>query len=101
MQKLLQLDFPYPGPFSHEMAEALTELADSITKEPGFIWKIWTENERTKEGGGIYLFEEEETAKAHLDKHSARLKEFGVPEVHAKIFDINEDLSRITCGPIG
>lgn len=48
--KLIQMDFPTPeGPFKEEMAEAYKELAESITKEPGFIWKFWTENEETKE----------------------------------------------------
>ena len=101
MLKLLQIDFPFSGPFGYQMAEAKKELAISIAEEPGFIWKIWTENESTKEGGGIYLFENEETAKAYLDKHTARLKGFGVQEVHTKIFDVNETLSNITNGPIG
>ena len=101
MLKLLQIDFPFSGPFGYQMAEAKKELAISIAEEPGFIWKIWTENESTKEGGGIYLFENEETAKAYLDKHTARLKDFGVQEVHTKIFDVNETLSNITNGPIG
>ena len=30
MPKLLQMDFPYTGPFGHEMTAALTELANSI-----------------------------------------------------------------------
>lgn len=101
MPTLLQIDFPFSGPFGDQMAEALKDLAVSITGEPGFIWKIWTENENTKEGGGIYLFENEKTAKFYLDKHTARLKGFGVQEVHAKIFDVNESLSSITNGPIG
>ena len=101
MSKLLQMDFPHSGPFGSQMVEALTELANSIVEEPGFIWKIWTENEDTNEVGGIYLFENGETAKAYLDKHTARLKGFGVAEVNAKIFDINEDLSKITNAPIG
>ncbi|WP_178974872.1 monooxygenase [Marinobacter piscensis] len=96
MAKLLQIDFPFTGPFGSEMAEALKGLAVSITEEPGFIWKIWTENAAEKEAGGIYLFETEETAQAYLEKHTARLKELGVEKVNAKIFDVNEDLSRIT-----
>ena len=82
------------------MAEALSDLAQSICSEPGFIWKIWTENEAAQESGGIYLFESEETAKAYLIKHTERLKEFGVTEINAKIFDINTDLSAITKAPI-
>ncbi|MFP3978779.1 MULTISPECIES: monooxygenase [Marinobacter] len=100
MAKLLQIDFPFTGPFGSEMAEALRDLAVSITEEPGFIWKIWTENESEKDAGGIYLFKTEETAQAYLEKHTARLKELGVEKVYAKIFDVNEALSKITAGPI-
>ncbi|WP_298446823.1 monooxygenase [uncultured Marinobacter sp.] len=100
MAKLLQIDFPFTGPFGSEMAEALRDLAVSITEEPGFIWKIWTENESEKDAGGIYLFKTEETAQAYLEKHTARLKGLGVEKVHAKIFDVNEALSKITAGPI-
>ena len=41
MAKLLQIDFPFAGPFGDDMAVALRELAESIASEPGFIWKIW------------------------------------------------------------
>jgi len=98
--KLLQIDFPFTGPFGTEMAEALKELAISITEEPGFIWKIWTENASEKDAGGIYLFRTEEAAEAYLEKHMARLKSLGVDKVHAKIFDVNEALSAITGGPV-
>ncbi len=100
MTKLLQLDFSYPGPFGEEMAEALTDDAHTISAEPGLIWKIWTENASAQLGGGIYLFETEETAKAYLEKNAARYKELGIPELNAKIFDINIPLSKITRGPI-
>ncbi|WP_256473621.1 monooxygenase [Aliidiomarina quisquiliarum] len=98
--KLLQVDFAFNGPFGAEMAAALTDLAASITQEPGFIWKIWTENESAQEAGGIYLFESEATAKAYLAMHSARLKNLGVTEVNGKVFDVNTPLSQITKGPL-
>ncbi len=98
--KLLQVDFAFNGPFGAEMAAALTDLATSITQEPGFIWKIWTENESAQAAGGIYLFENEETAQAYLAMHSARLKSLGVAEVKGKIFDVNTPLSHITKGPL-
>ncbi len=64
-------------------------------------WKIWTENEAENAAGGIYLFENEETAKTFLDKHTARLADLGISGVRAKMFDINETLSRLTKAPIG
>jgi hypothetical protein len=101
MAKLLSIDFPYPGPFENQMADQLSDLAHSISEELGFIWKIWTENKNTKEAGGVYLFKDEETAKAYVEKHTARLKTLGISDIRIKIFDVNEKLSKITYGPTG
>ncbi|MDU6486750.1 YdhR family protein [Escherichia coli] len=46
-------------------------------------------------GGSIYLFTDEKSALAYLEKHTARLKNLGVEEVVAKVFDVNEPLSQI------
>jgi len=37
MRTILQVDFPYEGPFGEEMASAMAELAESIALEPGFL----------------------------------------------------------------
>ncbi|QYJ99700.1 monooxygenase [Shewanella alkalitolerans] len=100
MSKLLQVDFAFEGPFGQEMAEQLVGLAESINQEPGIIWKIWTESEKDKLGGGIYLFEDEASARAYLAMHSARLKAMGVDEVRGQIFDINLPLSAINKAPL-
>ena len=100
MNKLVQIDFPFAGPFGSEMAEQLSGLAESINDEPGVIWKIWTENEHAKQAGGIYLFESEQTANDYIEKHTERLKGFGISEVNAKIFDVNQALSKINQGPL-
>lgn len=83
------------------MSNALVDLAKSINQEPGMIWKIWTESEKDKLGGGIYLFEDEATAQAYLEMHVARLRKMGVVEVRGQIFDINVPLTTINQGPIG
>jgi hypothetical protein len=98
--KLVQFDFPFQGPFGDDMAAALKDLAESINGEPGFLWKIWTENAEAKEGGGIYLFEDDASAKAYVAKHTARLQAFGVTTANAKVFDVNQQLSRINRAPI-
>lgn len=97
--KLLQVDFEYHGPMGETMSNALVGLAESINTEPGLIWKIWTENETDKLGGGIYLFEDEISAKNYLEMHSKRLKSMGVAEVRGIIFDINHPLTQINQGP--
>ena len=95
---LLQLHFAFNGPFGSEMSRQLVELAESINQEPGCIWKVWTESEKNQEAGGIYLFANEETALAYLNKHNARLKSLGVNEVICKIFDVNEPLTALNHG---
>ncbi|MFD6856084.1 monooxygenase [Rhodococcus sp. NPDC060090] len=97
MPYLLQMDFPTEGPFGPAMTEAFTELAESINDEPGFLWKVWTENSDTGEAGGVYLFESRETAQRYLDKHTGRLGGFGIT---AKIFEVNEALSAINHAPV-
>jgi len=98
--KLLQVDFDYHGPMGKEMSNALVGLAESIKQEPGLIWKIWTQSEINKIGGGIYLFEDETSAQNYLNMHSSRLKEMGVAKVRAIIFDINQPLTSINHGPV-
>ena len=100
MPYLLQVDFPYPGPWGDEMTAALCGLAESIAGEPGLIWKLWTENPAASEAGGIYLFQDLPSAEAYLAMHTARLKGFGVPQVNGKIFQVNETLSRIDRAPL-
>jgi|SRR5690625_8039095 len=100
MAYLLQVDFKHDGPFDKEMVAAFSDLARSINEEQGFIWKIWTENEETKEAGGIYLFESKEDAENYLKMHSKRLEGFGVATVNAKIFKTNDALTAINHGPV-
>lgn len=98
--KLVQMDFKYTGPFGSEMTEAMKGLAESISKEPGFLWKIWTENKENQEAGGIYMFSDEESAKKYIAMHSERLGKFGITGINAKIFDVNIPLSKIDNGPV-
>lgn len=99
MPSLLQIHFNFPAEM---MGPALTAaampLAESITREPGFISKIWTENPRTGEAGGIYLFEDEGSALAYATMHEQRVLAMGASAVQYKVFDVNEPLSRLTKG---
>ena len=100
MPHLLQVDFPYAGPWGAEMTIAMDDMARSIAQEPGLIWKIWTENQQQGEAGGIYLFDKASQARAYLDKHARRLAGFGIPVVNGKIFEVNEPLSLMNRAPL-
>jgi len=65
------------------------------------IWQIaLTENEQTKEAGGIYLFESKEDAENYLAMHTKRLNGFGITNVNGKIFETNDALTTINNGPL-
>ena len=96
MAYILQVDFPHDKIFGEEFSKAFVDLANDISSEDGLLWKIWTENEATKEAGGIYLFSNKEDAKRYSAKHTARLESFGYKNIRAKIFNVNEPLSLIT-----
>ncbi|RLL46718.1 monooxygenase [Oceanobacillus piezotolerans] len=100
MAYLVQVDFPHEGPFGDEMATAFTDLAKNIAQEKGFIWKLWTENEETKESGGIYLFDTKEDAENYMEKNRKNFDEFGIKGASMKLFKVNEQLSQITQGPL-
>ncbi len=97
---LLQIDFPSHGPWGEDFTKMASDLAHHINKTPGFIWKIWTENSRTGDCGGIYLFQDEGAASDFLKEHLVRLESMGIKNVRAKVLDVNEGLSSITRAPI-
>lgn len=99
MTVLLQIDFPFQGPWGSAMTNEMKGLAESIAQEPGLIWKIWTENPDNHEAGGIYLFEDQASAEAYLAMHTRRLQSFGVSQVNSKLFFVNAELSKIDRGP--
>jgi hypothetical protein len=100
MPTLLQIDFPMQGPWGEEMAGAFRDLAELIGRVPGLRWKIWTENREASEGGGIYLFDDAASAQAYLDEHTKRLNGFGIADIRARLFDVNEPLTAVNHGPL-
>ena len=92
---ILQVDFPFQGPFGDEMTTAMKGLAESIATESGLVWKIWTEDAEGKRSGGIYLFDNKVDAERYRDMHCQRLTSFGIENIDAKIFAVNIALSGI------
>ena len=100
MAVILQVHFPFDGPFGEAMVKAMTPLARSINDEPGLIWKIWTEDEQAGRAGGVYLFATRKDAEAYRQMHTARLEGMGVTGIEAQVLEANEALSAINGGPI-
>lgn len=100
MAVIMHVDFPHKDVWGKEMAVQMKELAESITNEPGFIWKYWTENKKENMAGGVYLFDTRENAENYLKMHTQRLGQFGYTDIRGKVFEINEELSAICKAPL-
>lgn len=67
-QQIIQINYGYSGDMPAEREaykEEKEEIAEGIAEFPGLQWKIWPFNKDRKEGGGIYLFEDEESAEEY------------------------------------
>lgn len=95
MTQLLVFEFPSTGPFGAEAEAAYADLATDIAGQDGLIWKAWTEDPQRQVAGGVYLFEDETSAQAYVEKHTARLAGFGITDITATSYQVNEGLSLI------
>jgi putative monooxygenase ydhR len=100
-QKILQINFKFTTPAADHL-KMVAPFADPIAAVPGLTWKVWMINEQNHEAGGIYLFRDEASVNAYLSGEivTGLKKEPTVKDISAKIFDVVEDLSRKTRGPI-
>lgn len=98
---LLSIDFPFDGPWGKDLAAQLAPLAHHIAASSGLKWKLWTENRQTRRAGGIYLFSDQPCAQAYLKEHVTRLQGFGITDIRAEEFEMNDLLNEITASPAG
>ena len=120
MAKILQVNYRFTKPIEEikqmldKHMETGVEIAKHLTTVPGLRWKIYLENPKTGEVGGIYLFEDEASLKAYLKGPLMTQRKEGkfgdgkrvVPilspiiDVTMKQFDVMEELTKITRGPV-
>ncbi|WIM67825.1 monooxygenase [Corynebacterium breve] len=95
MNILVVFEFPSDGPFGADATEGYRGLAEDISQEKDLIWKVWTEDEARKVAGGVYLFTSDEAADVYIEKHTARLSGFGISDISAVKYQVNDELSAI------
>jgi hypothetical protein len=100
--KLLQLNFHF-STSADEYEEAVSALAENFAAVPGLRWKVWLMNESENEAGGIYLFQDESSRQQFLESDLAAMvmAHPALSEFSAKPFDVMEDLTAATRGPVG
>lgn len=93
--QLLWINFELAGEVSDE---EMTEFAEGIAEFPGLRWKIWPFNEERNEEGGIYLFEDENSAERYRSSEYAETfrNDDRFRNVEIKQFGIREGLTEIT-----
>jgi hypothetical protein len=100
-QQVIQVNFQFKDSVENYKISAAA-IAEVFANLPGLQWKIWLINEERKEGGGIYLFADKESADNYIN--SALFKKISAnPEFtnfHAKQFDTLGEPGIITHAPL-
>jgi hypothetical protein len=98
---ILQINFKF-NVSRADYDQAASFLAGEFAALAGLRWKVWIMNEKDREAGGIYFFEDAASVKAYLEgplaakvtSHPA-LSDFSI-----KQFDVMDDVTKTTRGPI-
>jgi hypothetical protein len=102
MGKLLQVNFTWDLPAEEKAKYADPDGPRQIADQPGLHWKIWIHDEATNSAGGIYLWEDEKSARAWgddlLPKRLAQLP--NVRDISIRYFDIDPEASAVTRAPL-
>jgi hypothetical protein len=98
--KLLQINIDQVAASSKD--EDVLAFAQLLSKVSGLRWKIWIGDEKRSEVGGIYLFDDQASAKAFIDGPLfAQVKSNpNFTNIQTKLFDINVAASEITRAPL-
>ena len=101
-QKILQLNLKFSGISRAELEQAWLPAARPLAETAGLRWKIWLMDEAEHESGGIYLFDDEASVQAFLaGPIVAALKSNpSISDISAKMFDVMEQHTAITRGPV-
>lgn len=102
MSKILQINYRLRSSVT-DFLDASAPIANLLANVPGLVWKIWLANEAAREGGGIYLFENEAALRDFIEGPIIKkLKNHpAVETLSVKQFDVAADLSAVTRAPVG
>lgn len=96
--KIVEINYKLEGSRAAYVEENLP-YAQPIADVPGLRWKVWTISEERGEAGGVYLFEDAASMRAFLDGEIITEMK-GDPSLSIKTFDVIEELTATTRGPI-
>ena len=99
--KILQINLRF-NVSAAALAEEFVTAASRIAAVPGLKWKIFCMNEERSEGAGIYLFEDDDALNSYLEGPIiAGMKDKeAFSDINVKTFDVAEEATAVTRGPI-
>lgn len=99
--QILQINFKF-NVARDQYEEMTAALAQNFADVPGCLWKIWLMNETDSEAGGIYLFADEGAVERFKNSELAKavLSHPALSGFSIKQFEVLEDVSRVTRGPL-
>jgi rhodanese-related sulfurtransferase len=100
-RKIVQINFSFSGSRS-QYEEANLPYAAPIAALPSMDWKIWLMNEAVRLAGGIYLFEDEDAARAFVNGPvvAGIRADPAYDNLNVKVFDILDAHTAVTRGPV-
>lgn len=98
-QKIVRIGFRYRGSYS-QFEPVLPAFVEKLRAVPGLVWKIWTYDEESGRGAGIYLFEDEASARAYLGEMVPTMATM-VEELDPQVLDFHVAATVGTRGPVG
>ena len=100
-QKILQINFQL-SVSAKDYEQACSPAAQPIADTRGLRWKVWLWNPEEREGGGIYLFDDEASVQGYLAGPiiGGLKSNAAISDVSVRIFGIAEEGSLVTRAPI-
>ena len=75
--------------------------AQTWAEMPGLRWKIYGFDDEASKATGIYLFDDEEAMRAHMENLTKMEKAVNhASDLEMQVWDVQKDLSKVTRGPI-
>jgi hypothetical protein len=100
--RILQINYTWDLSAEEQAVYSTVESARALVDVPGLNWKIYIRNLETKQAGGIYLFDDAETAAAWAEQARDNLLKLPkLTDLDIRHFDIKEEQSLATGAPIG
>lgn len=102
MPTVVQVNFDYDVTEEELARRSNPERAAMFRTVRGLRWKIWMRDAGRRESGGIYLFDDRESAEAYVNGPIvAAARSLPNASGHSvKMFEVREEVSAVTGAPI-